>query len=67
VLYFQPPITTHHTGVVRESLTANTACFDVRRDQLELTIAVRTGFWLSFFRFQGATAHTPEGGGAKFT
>jgi hypothetical protein len=29
--------------------------FDDRRDQIELIIAVRTGFWLSFFRFQGAT------------
>jgi len=26
--------------------------------------AARTGFWLSLFRFQGATGHTPEGVGA---
>src|SRR6202049_5033625 len=25
----------------------------------------RTGFWLSLFRFQGATRHTPEGVGAR--
>jgi hypothetical protein len=57
-------LTTPPRGGVDESPTA---CFDVRRDQIELIIAVRTGFWLSFFRFQGATTHTPDGGGVKFT
>jgi hypothetical protein len=44
-----------------------TAYFDVRRELIEQFIAVRTGFWLSFFRFQGATTHATEVGGAKYT
>jgi hypothetical protein len=44
-----------------------TAYFDDRRELKEQSIVARTGFWLSFFRFQGATSHTTEVGGAKFT
>ena len=31
--------------------------FDERRVLLDQAIVARTGFWLSFFRFQGATTH----------
>jgi len=41
--------------------------FDERRVRLDPSIVARTGFWLSFFRFQGATTHTTEVGGVKYT
>ena len=41
--------------------------FDERRVLLDQSIVARTGFWLSFFRFQGATTHTTEVGGVKYT
>ena len=41
--------------------------FDERRVRLDPSIVARTGFWLSFFRFQGATSHTTYVGGAKYT
>ncbi len=41
--------------------------FDERRVRLDPSIVARTGFWLSFFRFQGATSHTTKAGGAKYT
>jgi len=44
-----------------------TAYFDDRRELKEQFIVARTGFWLSFFRFQGATTHTTKVGGAKYT
>ncbi|HVB51429.1 MAG TPA: hypothetical protein VND89_06820 [Acidimicrobiales bacterium] len=44
-----------------------TAYFDDRRELKEQFIVARTGFWLSFFRFQGATTHATKVGGAKYT
>ena len=41
--------------------------FDERRVLLDQSIVARTGFWLSFFRFQGATTHATEVGGVKYT
>ena len=41
--------------------------FDERRVRLDPSIVARTGFWLSFFRFQGATTHTSKLGGVKYT
>ena len=43
------------------------AISDDRRELIEQFIVVRTGFWLSFFRFQGATAHATKVVGAKYT
>jgi hypothetical protein len=56
--------TTKSTGWTRCLLLTS---FDERRDRLDPFIVARTGFWLSFFRFQGATTHTSELGGAKYT
>ena len=56
--------TTKSTGWTRCLLLTS---FDERRDRLDPFIAARTGFWLSFFRFQGATTHTSELGGVKYT
>jgi len=41
--------------------------FDERRVLLDQSIVARTGFWLSFFRFQGATTHVSELSGATYT
>ncbi len=41
--------------------------FDERRVLLDQAIVARTGFWLSFFRFQGATTHATDIGGAFHT
>jgi hypothetical protein len=41
--------------------------FDERRGLLDQPIVARTGFWLSFFRFQGATTHTTGVGGVTYT
>jgi|GEM_PF-4485957 len=41
--------------------------FDERRVLLDQFIVARTGFWLSFFRFQGATTHVTEVSGATYT
>jgi hypothetical protein len=56
--------TTKSTGWTRCLLLTS---FDERRDRLDPFIVARTGFWLSFFRFQGATTHTSELGGVKYT
>ena len=56
--------TTRSTGWTRCLLLTS---FDERRDRLDPFIVARTGFWLSFFRFQGATSHTTEVGGVKYT
>jgi hypothetical protein len=56
--------TTKSTGWTRCLLLTS---FDERRVRLDPSIVARTGFWLSFFRFQGATSHTSELGGVKFT
>jgi hypothetical protein len=56
--------TTKSTGWTRCLLLTS---FDERRDRLDPFRVARTGFWLSFFRFQGATTHTSELGGAKYT
>jgi hypothetical protein len=56
--------TTKSTGWTRCLLLTS---FDERRVRLDPSIVARTGFWLSFFRFQGATTHTSELGGVKYT
>jgi hypothetical protein len=56
--------TTKSTGWTRCLLLTS---FDERRDRLDPFIVARTGFWLSFFRFQGATTHTSGLGGVKYT
>ena len=56
--------TTRSTGWIRCLLLTS---FDERRVRLDPSIVARTGFWLSFFRFQGATTHTSELGGVMYT
>ena len=61
-----------NTHLTTTSTTGWTSCllhtsFDERRVRLDPSIVARTGFWLSFFRFQGATTHTTEVGGVKYT
>jgi hypothetical protein len=56
--------TTNTTGWLRCLLLTS---FDERRVRLDPSIVARTGFWLSFFRFQGATTHATEVGGVKYT
>jgi hypothetical protein len=59
-----------NTDLTTASTTGWPRClllFDERRVRLDPSIVARTGFWLSFFRFQGATSHTTEVGGTTFT
>ena len=58
-------LTTEFTRGV-SSAYCNTS-FDERRVLLDQSIVARTGFWLSFFRFQGATTHVSELSGVTYT